>query len=171
MNEPTTASNNNGAGHASGNGIDIDAEIAAMEERLRKLKRLHRLKDRVEFMESIAAAMDEALVKILELTCEEFKVSETEVFGRSREEQFTWPRHVTVWLLRCCSAASLSSMGQMMGGRDHGTMIHSIHAVKNRMETEPRFAALVRKLEQKTRACLSNLPQAGKMPAPHYRHD
>ena len=67
---------------------------------------------------------------------------------RRRTEDIAWPRQILFYILRETTDMTLSEIGDLMN-RDHGTVLHGIHHVRDRMETEPPVrAAILGLLEQ-----------------------
>lgn len=56
-----------------------------------------------------------------------------------RTRDYAQPRQVAMYLARHMTKYSLSDIGNCFGGRDHGTVAHSMNAVNARLETEPLF--------------------------------
>lgn len=60
-----------------------------------------------------------------------------EVFlSRCREERIAWPRQIAMYLCRRGDAITLLEIGRAFGGRDHGTVLHAIRTVKDRMASD-----------------------------------
>src|ERR1044072_5829966 len=128
--------------------FDVDAEIQALEVRLRKLRRLNRLRRIVRAAEisQQAVADDAGLQPILDVVCARVCVEASDILGRRRTARIAWPRHITAYLLSEFTSGSSSHIGEILGGRDHGTILNSLNAVENRMETERQFAGLMHEM-------------------------
>jgi chromosomal replication initiation ATPase DnaA len=134
---------------------DVDAEIAACELRLQKLRRLNRIRRILQAAETNAGkneVADAALQTILDVVCAQFCVEAAEIMGRARHARIAWARHATAYLLRQFTSGSLMHVGVLLGGRVHGTVLNSIRAVEDRMETEREFAALMKDLLNEAKA-------------------
>ena|ERR1051326_7464311 len=101
-----------------------------------------------------SSPLDAILEFVLRLVSSRYHVPIPVIVGRSRRECFTWPRHVALWLMRRCTSHTLDSIGRLLDGRDHKTVMLSGSRVEDRMSIDPEFAALVRELEQQTMAAL-----------------
>lgn len=64
-----------------------------------------------------------------------------------RPEYIAWPRQIAMYLCRELLHMRLERIGQSFGGRDHGTVIHAIRRVKQRMETEPKIQSEIEALK------------------------
>ena len=49
------------------------------------------------------------------------------------------PRQVAMYLIKETLDTSLVRIGELFGGRDHSTVIHSIRKVEDQMERDPVF--------------------------------
>jgi chromosomal replication initiator protein len=56
--------------------------------------------------------------------------------GRSRSKEIVLPRQVAMYLLREETGASLSDIGQTLGGRDHTTVRHGIEKIERESQTD-----------------------------------
>ena len=66
---------------------------------------------------------------ILKCICSYYKVETGVLFSTSRVKNIAWPRHVAMYLLRTELDMSLPQIGQLLGGRDHTTVIHGVDKV------------------------------------------
>lgn len=87
-------------------------------------------------------AFNAALVAV----CLEWGVPAGRVISKGRVSEFVVPRHVLMWLMRRTTDLSMESIGQMVGGRDHTSVLNGCRSVQNRIDTEPDFAARVQKV-------------------------
>jgi len=143
-----------GNGAANPAVVEIDAEIAALELRVRKLRHLHRLRRLALALESRACngKVESALEPILEVVCARFSVNKEDVMSRDRRARIIWPRHIVTYLLRQLTEGSSNDIGKVIGGRDHATVLNSLRAVDDRMETEHDFDALIKALKKEAQA-------------------
>jgi len=142
----------------SGNGeFDVDAEIARLEERVRKLRRYNRLRRIVEASESKHTGVKDSTFKpILDLVCTQFHVSEEQLLGRDRHGQVAWARHVTAYLLRQLTSNSSLDIGRLMG-KHHASILNSVSAVMDRMETDHTFAATVHAIHDEAKEVIDRI--------------
>ena len=66
---------------------------------------------------------------ILKVICSYFDVEAGDLFSVSRVKNIAWSRHVAMYLLRTELDMSLPQIGQLLGGRDHTTIIHGVDKV------------------------------------------
>src|SRR3990172_3580173 len=73
---------------------------------------------------------------ILNIVANYFTVSVEELLGRDRSREVTLPRQIAMHLLREETDASLPEIGQVLGGRDHTTIMHGCEKISNLIETD-----------------------------------
>jgi len=79
---------------------------------------------------------------------EHYDIRLADMTSKRRPESIAFPRQVAMYLCRNLTEGSLSSIGDAFGGRDHGTVLHAVRAVKNRMEVDPQVRQTVGYLEK-----------------------
>ncbi|MBI2976394.1 MAG: chromosomal replication initiator protein DnaA [Chloroflexi bacterium] len=65
-----------------------------------------------------------------------YAISVVDLLGRDRTREVTLPRQMAMYLVREETDASLPEIGQMLGGRDHTTIIHGCDKISNLIETD-----------------------------------
>jgi chromosomal replication initiator protein len=76
---------------------------------------------------------------IMELVASYYRLDENALPGRSRKQEIVKARQLAMYFARHLTEKSLGSIGDHFGGRDHSTVIHSIKAVEDRLDTEAGF--------------------------------
>jgi chromosomal replication initiator protein len=74
--------------------------------------------------------------KIIELVAKEWQTSVEALIGRDRSQKIAQPRQVAMYLMRKETDASLPQIGQVLGGRDHTTVMYAIEKIANDIETK-----------------------------------
>jgi chromosomal replication initiator protein len=74
--------------------------------------------------------------KIIELVAKEWQVSPEALVGRDRSQKVAQPRQVAMYLLRKETDASLPQIGEVLGGRDHTTVMYAIDKIASDIETK-----------------------------------
>jgi len=85
---------------------------------------------------------------ILHAVTEEFDVSEDELFSRSRAHRIALPRQVAMHLLREGTPLSYPEIGEMLGGRDHTTVMYGNEKVSELLETDPKLRRRVNSIQE-----------------------
>jgi len=79
---------------------------------------------------------DFAPQKIIELVAKEWQTTVEALLGRDRTQKIVQPRQVAMYLLRKETDASLPQIGEVLGGRDHTTVMYSIDKITSEIETK-----------------------------------
>ena len=88
---------------------------------------------------------------ILEMVCQHYGVSQQSVFSKSRKRDFVQVRQVSMYLAQKYTKMPASRIGQLIGGRDHSTVLHSCSTVEQRMKVDKAFAEELNKIEHSFR--------------------
>ena len=81
--------------------------------------------------------------RIREMVARRWRVRAEALTSKRRTKDLTVPRQVAMFLIKETLDMSLVRIGELFGGRDHSTVIHSIRRVEEEMERDPAFRALV----------------------------
>jgi chromosomal replication initiator protein len=81
--------------------------------------------------------------RIRELVARRWRVRADSLASKRRTKDVTVPRQVAMYLMKETLGMSLARIGEMFGGRDHSTVIHSIRKVEEQMEQDPDFRVQV----------------------------
>ena len=84
---------------------------------------------------------------ILERVCRHFNVTTQQVMSRSRKRDFVAARQMSMYFAQKYTKMPASRIGQLIGGRDHSTVIHSCSAIEQRMKVDKAFVAEVTSIE------------------------
>jgi chromosomal replication initiator protein len=74
--------------------------------------------------------------KIIELVAREWQTTVEALLGRDRSQKVAQPRQVAMYLLRKETDASLPQIGEVLGGRDHTTVMYAIEKIAGDIETK-----------------------------------
>jgi chromosomal replication initiator protein len=91
---------------------------------------------------------DIAPEKIIELVAREWQTSVEALLGRDRSQKIAQPRQVAMYLMRKKTDASLPQIGEVLGGRDHTTVMYAIEKIGNEIETKSDLRKRVGLIEQ-----------------------
>jgi chromosomal replication initiator protein len=81
--------------------------------------------------------------RIQDMVARRWRVRPEALASKRRTKDLTVPRHVAMYLIKETLGTSLVRIGQLFGGRDHSTVIHSIRKVEEEMARDPEFRKLV----------------------------
>ncbi len=77
--------------------------------------------------------------RIREVVAGRWRVRPEALSSKRRTKDLTVPRQVAMYLIKEALGTSLVHIGELFGGRDHSTVIHSIRKVEEEMERDPAF--------------------------------
>ncbi len=78
---------------------------------------------------------------ILDKVCGHFGVAQQQVFSKSRKRNYVLVRQVSMYLAQKYTKMPASRIGQLIGGRDHSTVLHSCSAIEERLKVDKAFQA------------------------------
>ena len=72
---------------------------------------------------------------LLNLVTETFETSIRDLCGRRRKREIVIPRQVAMFLLRNEIGLNFADIGEILGGRDHTTVMHGCDAIKGKLDS------------------------------------
>lgn len=88
-----------------------------------------------------------ALSEIIDAACRVCEISREQLVGPRRSRIYAWPRQIVMYIAReKCGHLSMPAIGRILGGRDHTTILHGVRACKIRIQDNPDFRELYRKI-------------------------
>ena len=85
---------------------------------------------------------------VLKAVSNAFGISNDRLLGRERTREVALPRQVAMYLLREEGGVSLPQIGELIGGRDHTTVIYACQKVNNLMDTDDRLRRQVLQIRE-----------------------
>ncbi len=83
---------------------------------------------------------------VQKVVAEEFGVKISDLKSKRRTRAVVLPRQVAMYLCRTLTGASLPETGNVFGGKDHSTVIHSLKVVEEKKEKDPELRARIEML-------------------------
>jgi chromosomal replication initiator protein len=74
--------------------------------------------------------------QVLTAVCEYYRISAEDIKGRGRNKEVVTPRQMAMYLLREATGASLPQIGDVLGGRDHTTVMYSVEKIAQEIEQD-----------------------------------
>jgi chromosomal replication initiator protein len=108
----------------------------------------------IEVMESMypaAASTGPTIEEVQAVVADHFAISTPELTSASRAARVAWPRQIAIHLARDLTDASLQTIGEAFGGRNHATVLHACKRVSERLAEEPGVSADINTLTQRLR--------------------
>ncbi|HKK26648.1 MAG TPA: chromosomal replication initiator protein DnaA [Gemmatimonadota bacterium] len=81
-------------------------------------------------------------------TAEAWGVTVDGLTSRRRTRNLTVPRQIAMYLIKTLLDLPYTEIGELFGGRDHSTVIHSVNKVEADMASDPEFRRRVRELRE-----------------------
>ena len=85
--------------------------------------------------------------EILDKVCNHYSVSQQHVLSRSRKRDYVLVRQISMYLAQKYTKMPAGRIGQLIGGRDHSTVIHSCSAVEQRLKVDKAFLSEINSIE------------------------
>ncbi|MPN55269.1 Chromosomal replication initiator protein DnaA [bioreactor metagenome] len=87
--------------------------------------------------------------RIRDIVCDYFSLSVDAISTKSRKREVVQARQIAMYLSKQMTKNSLSSIGDLIGQRDHATVLHACKIVGDLMEIDKSFRTSVREIEAK----------------------
>ena len=84
---------------------------------------------------------------ILDKVCGHFNVTQQNVFSRSRKREYVLVRQVSMYLAQKYTKMPAARIGQLIGNRDHSTVIHSCSTIEKRLKIDKEFLNEISNIE------------------------
>lgn len=73
--------------------------------------------------------------EIIGIVANHFGIDRKTILAKSRKKEILIPRQIATWLVRLKLNIELVKIGEIFGGQDHTTVINSIRAINNDIDT------------------------------------
>jgi len=73
-------------------------------------------------------------IKVISVVAKHFDYRNKDLTGKSRKAELVTARHIAMYLLREELGLQLMKVGELMGGRDHTTVMHGVEKIKGEIE-------------------------------------
>jgi chromosomal replication initiator protein len=87
----------------------------------------------------LAHSADLSPEQIVSTVAQHYHLTEEELLGRSRRRAVSMPRQLAMYLIREETDASLPHIGELLGGRDHTTIMHGCEKIGAQIETDEQL--------------------------------
>ena len=118
----------------------INTNIRELEGALNKIKMMSKLEGKkidVEFAKEVlkdTVSPNEKRILtpeyILDIVCDHFSVNKLDIVSNKRTKELVYPRQIAMYLIKKLTNCSLDYIGNLLGGRDHSTILHGIDKIK-----------------------------------------
>ena len=86
---------------------------------------------------------------IIEVVSEHFHISVDQMISKTRSSDVAKPRQIAMYLCKNMTDSPLDTIGSLLGGRDHSTIIHGIKKVTEEYETNETTRTLIETIKKK----------------------
>ena len=86
---------------------------------------------------------------IIDVVCEHFHITKEQMISKSRSNDIAKPRQIAMYLCKNMTGVSLENIGELLGGRDHSTVIHGINKVESELQTNEATVNLLNTIKKK----------------------
>ena len=86
---------------------------------------------------------------IIEVVSEHFQISLDQMISKNRSNSIARPRQIAMYLCKNMTDIPLDSIGALLGGRDHSTIIHGINKIGEEYESNPQTKSLIDTIKKK----------------------
>ena len=87
--------------------------------------------------------------KIINTVCDFFKVTKDELIGKKRNKEIVEPRQLCVYLIDEMLNIPLQAVGDLLGGRDHTTIMHARDKISGQVKVNPHIRTLVNDIKSR----------------------
>ncbi len=88
---------------------------------------------------------------IIEKVCKHFEIEPTTIHTKSRKREVVQVRQIAMYLSKKHTDSSSSKIGQLIGNKDHATVLHACKIVKDQIEVDKTFRADMEEIEASLR--------------------
>jgi chromosomal replication initiator protein len=89
---------------------------------------------------------------IEEEVCRYFDIEPSPIQSKSKKQEISQARQIAMYLSRKYTDKSYSTIGELIGKRDHATVLHACKTVGNWMETDKKLKSCVEDIEKQLQA-------------------
>ena len=84
---------------------------------------------------------------LISVCAKHFAVKTGDLFGKSRQKDLVLARHITAYLLLTETKLPLKQVGQLLGGRDHTSIMHARDKIHRDLSTNPQIKRLINQIK------------------------
>lgn len=84
---------------------------------------------------------------IIEKVCAHYKIDTSAIHTKTRKREVVQVRQVAMYLAKKHTETSSSKIGQLIGNKDHATVLHACKTVKDQLEVDKEFKAEIEEIE------------------------
>lgn len=74
--------------------------------------------------------------RVIKSVCEAYQITSEQICSERRTKEIILPRQVAAYLLRHINKASLNQIGELLGGKDHTTILHGLGKIERQLAAD-----------------------------------
>ena len=86
---------------------------------------------------------------IQKIVCEYFGLPSDVLQAKTRKREIVQARQIAMFFSKSMTKSSLSTIGSIIGGKDHATVLHACKTVNNLKDTDKRFKSQIEDIERR----------------------
>lgn len=86
---------------------------------------------------------------VIDTICSFYNIKQTQLKGDKRNSYLVGPRHICMYLLKEEAGLAYVEIGNLLGGRDHSTVIHGVEKVRKNLENSDKIRGEISFIKRK----------------------
>ncbi len=86
---------------------------------------------------------------IQKIVCDYFNMQVENLKSKTRKREIVQARQIAMYFAKNLTKSSLATIGSVIGGKDHATVLHACKTVNNLIDTDKRFRLYIDEIEKK----------------------
>ena len=123
----------------------IDTNIRELEGALNKIRMMAKLENKkidVDFAKEVLkdtlSPNSKKIITpeyILDVVSDHFSTDKLDIVSSKRTKELVYPRQISMYLMKKLTNCSLEYIGNILGGKDHSTILHGINKINSEIES------------------------------------
>lgn len=135
----------------------LDSNIRELEGKLTQIMQNLKARNLTATPQNISLFLKQAVKrtngldykKVLSVLCDFFNITISDLTGPRRKKELVLPRHIAMFLLSEELQFTVERIGQVLGGRDHTTVMHGRDRIKNLLNSDREMQRVLLEVRQK----------------------
>ncbi len=85
--------------------------------------------------------------KVIDAVCKHYSVSKRSILGKERSKMIAFPRQILMYILRVEMKLPYEELGQILGGRDHSTVMHGVDKITSLLSNDADTRADIERIK------------------------
>ena len=86
---------------------------------------------------------------IIEIVAEYYNLNLSDLASPTKKKNIAYPRQIAMYLCREMTNVPLVTVGELLGGRDHSTVIHGCEKISTELPTNEQLQSTIENLRKK----------------------